>query len=208
MSKESILKALDNGHKKDINLGATPDPKDFINSASDDLLAEFKERASANKTIIIESDESSLSSAINEIIAKENAKNLIFPQNLSTLVSSLSIENKFAFDSEVESFKERIFEYDISVIKARGAVSSHGVTCVTSAEQPRLLSLTPRVCVVILSKSDIVKSLSAQLNKIKEQDGRLPTNVVFISGPSRTSDIELQLVLGVHGSQVFYVVLI
>ncbi|WP_415270615.1 LUD domain-containing protein [Campylobacter sp.] len=54
----------------------------------------------------------------------------------------------------------------------------------------------------------MVKSLSEQLNKIKAEDGRLPTNVVFISCPSRTSDIELQLVLGVHGSHIFYVVLV
>ena len=94
------------------------------------------------------------------------------------------------------------------MINARGGVSSHGVTCVSSAEAPRLLSLAPKICVVILKRENIVKSLSEQLNKIKAEDGRLPTNVVFISGPSRTSDIELQLVLGVHGSQIFYVVLV
>ncbi|MDY6123993.1 MAG: lactate utilization protein C [Campylobacter sp.] len=209
MSKAEIFNALKNGAKHETFFsGATPDPKEFIVSADSDIVAEFIARASANKSIIIESSEQRLKDSINEIIAKENAKNLIYPQNLASLASELEIESKFAFDNDIESFKERIFDYDISVINARGGVSSHGVTCVSSAEAPRLLSLTPKICVVILKRENIVKSLSEQLNKIKAEDGRLPTNVVFISGPSRTSDIELQLVLGVHGSQIFYVVLV
>lgn len=209
MSKEAVFTALKNGAKHEtLFSGATPDPKDFIVGADSDIVAEFIARASANKSIIIESSQEGLKDSINEIIAKENAKNLIYPQNLSELANSLEIESKFAFDNDIENFKERIFDYDISVINARGAVSSHGVTCVSSAEAPRLLSLAPKICVVILKRENIVKSLSQQLNKIKAEDGRLPTNVVFISGPSRTSDIELQLVLGVHGSQIFYVVLV
>ena len=209
MSKAEIFSALKNGAKHEtLFSGATPDPKEFIVSADSDIVAEFIARASANKSIIIESSEQRLKDSINEIIAKENAKNLIYPQNLASLASELEIESKFAFDNDIESFKERIFDYDISVINARGGVSSHGVTCVSSAEAPRLLSLAPKICVAILKRENIVKSLSEQLNKIKAEDGRLPTNVVFISGPSRTSDIELQLVLGVHGSQIFYVVLV
>ena len=209
MSKTEIFNALKNGAKHEtLFSGATPDPKEFIVSADSDIVAEFIARASANKSIIIESSEQRLKDSINEIIAKENAKNLIYPQNLASLASELEIESKFAFDNDIESFKERIFDYDISVINARGGVSSHGVTCVSSAQAPRLLSLAPKICVVILKRENIVKSLSEQLNKIKAEDGRLPTNVVFISGPSRTSDIELQLVLGVHGSQIFYVVLV
>lgn len=209
MSKAEIFNVLKNGAKHEtLFSGATPDPKEFIVSADSDIVAEFIARASANKSIIIESSEQRLKDSINEIIAKENAKNLIYPQNLAYLASKLEIESKFAFDNDIESFKERIFDYDISVINARGGVSSHGVTCVSSAQAPRLLSLAPKICVVILKRENIVKSLSEQLNKIKAEDGRLPTNVVFISGPSRTSDIELQLVLGVHGSQIFYVVLV
>ncbi|RAZ60376.1 LutC/YkgG family protein [Campylobacter hyointestinalis] len=208
MSKESILNALKNGFKRSVDNQATPDPSVFIKNIDDDLVREFIQRAEANKTIIINSNQENLSKDINEIIKNENAKNLIYPVSLKDLANDLKIEQKFAFESEIESFKERIFEYDISIIRARGGVSSHGVTCVSSSDNPRLLSLTPRVCVAILSKDDIVYSLSNQLNKIKNEDGRLPTNTIFISGPSRTSDIELQLVLGVHGSQVFYVVLI
>ena len=121
-------------------------------------------------------------------------------------VSQVEAEVKFAFDRPVEEFKSELFNYDVSIIKATKAVSSHGVFCVTSSkEQPRLLSLTPKVCIVLLKKENIVKSLSGCLNEIKAEDGRLPTNILFICGPSRTSDIELVPVLGVHGSQIVYI---
>ena len=59
--------------------------------------------------------------------------------------------------------------------------------------------------IVLLKKENIVKSLSGCLNEIKAEDSRLPTNILFICGPSRTSDIELVPVLGVHGSQIVYI---
>ena len=121
-------------------------------------------------------------------------------------VSQVEAEVKFAFDRPVEEFKSELFNYDVSIIKATKAVSSHGVFCATSSKsQPRLLSLTPRLCIVLLKKQDVVKSLSACLNEIKKENEKLPTNILFICGPSRTSDIELVPVLGVHGSQIVYV---
>ena len=64
-------------------------------------------------------------------------------------VSQVEAEVKFAFDRPVEEFKSELFNYDVSIIKATKAVSSHGVFCVTSSKsQPRLLSLTPRLCAV------------------------------------------------------------
>ncbi|WP_168236937.1 LutC/YkgG family protein, partial [Campylobacter fetus] len=141
---------------------------------------------------------------IKSITAEEPKADLVID---ATNKLNLNIENKFKFDKPVDGFKAQIFDYDVSIIDARGGVSSHGVACIASSKsQPRLLSLTPKVCIALIKKDSIVKSLCDMLNRIKKEDGKLPTNVVFISGPSRTSDIELQLVLGVHGSQIFYAV--
>ena len=35
-----------------------------------------------------------------------------------------------------------------------------------------------------------------------------PSNILFIAGPSRTADIELKTVFGVHGPQQVYIILI
>ncbi|CZE51478.1 LutC/YkgG family protein [Campylobacter geochelonis] len=210
-SKEDILSRIREAKKiEGLVVEPTPDPVKFIKNANEnnDLLSEFKTRVAENRAFVIECDRSEIEEKINEIIKKEEVKNLLYPVNLPIDVEKVDISTKFAFDNEIENFKERLFEYDFSIIQARMGVSSHGVFCVASSkEQPRLLSLTPKVCVVLLKKENMTKSMSGALNQIKEEDGRFPTNIIFISGPSRTADIELITVLGVHGSQIVYVIL-
>lgn len=204
-SREEILNRVKNNGIKIENLPTTKteDPVKFINNDGD-LYNEFKNRIIENKAFFIENDD--LESAINEIIQKEQVKNLIYPQGLKIDIDKIKIDSKFKFDKSIDEFKDKIFDYDVSIINAKLGVSSHGVFAIASNKiQPRLLSLTPKVCIVLIDKKTIVKSLSEALNKIKAEEGRFPTNIVFISGPSRTSDIELQLVLGVHGSQIVYI---
>lgn len=201
-SKEQILKAVSTSavNKKHIS----QDPVNFINDESKDIVSEYIMRAKENKAFVIES--SDLILQINEIIQKENVSNLILPSTLPINTDKIDIKTKFVFNKPIEEFKETLFDYDVSIIQARKAISSHGVFCITSSpNQPRLLSLTPKVCIVLLKKQDIVKSLSIAINEIKAEDEKLPTNIVFICGPSRTSDIELTPVLGVHGSQIVYI---
>ncbi|PSM52196.1 NAD-independent L-lactate dehydrogenase LldEFG, subunit LldG [Campylobacter blaseri] len=201
-SREFILDAVETSAVNKPHIGE--DPVVFINNESEDLVEEYILRAKENKAFVIKS--SNLKKDIKNIIEKENVSRLIRPKNIPVDIKSLKVNEDFVFDMPVEEFKERLFDYDVSIIEARKGVSSHGVFCVTSSkEQPRLLSLTPKVCIVLLKKENIVKSISIALNEIKKEDQRLPTNIVFVCGPSRTSDIELTPVLGVHGSQVVYV---
>jgi hypothetical protein len=201
-SREKILSKINN-IPVDVKFQSI-DVVDFIKDEPSDLVEEYIMRATENKAFVQRSE--NLIADINAIIAKEGVNNLIYPTNLPINVSEINSSIKFAFDKQIEEFKPDLFNYDISIIQARKAVSSHGVFCVTSSkEQPRLLSLTPKVCIVLLKKENIVKSLSGCLNEIKAEDSRLPTNILFICGPSRTSDIELVPVLGVHGSQIVYI---
>ena len=57
------------------------------------------------------------------------------------------------------------------------------------------------------AKPSSLKSLVDALHKVKSSFEQLPTNVLFIAGPSRTSDVELVTVFGVHGSTQVHLVL-
>lgn len=67
--------------------------------------------------------------------------------------------------------------------------------------QPSFVSLLPEVHVALLCVNDIHPNLQTYLESSDDlkQQVSASNNLVFITGPSRTGDIELTLTLGVHG---------
>jgi L-lactate dehydrogenase complex protein LldG len=113
-----------------------------------------------------------------------------------------------AYAEPVEAFKERLFAADAGITAALGAVAETGaILLVPGAAEPRLLSLVPPLHIAVLSAKDIVFSLSDALAA-----GRfaadMPTNLLLISGPSKTADIELTLAFGVHGPKELVVLIL
>ncbi len=76
------------------------------------------------------------------------------------------------------------------------------------ADGRRALSLVPDVYLCVVAECQIVPDLAAAMPRIAgliREEGR---PVVFVSGPSATSDIELQRVEGVHGPRQLVVLLV
>ena len=64
----------------------------------------------------------------------------------------------------------------------------------------------PPVHIAIVDASKIYATLGETLSLL--QNGKeLSPAVTFITGPSRTADIELTLTIGVHGPQELYVII-
>jgi len=80
---------------------------------------------------------------------------------------------------------------------------------VSTNDAGRLVSSLPRVHVALLPAAQIVPALEDAAPRLRQiyRDHRQHCNITFISGPSRTADIEMRLFLGVHGPQAAYVVL-
>lgn len=220
-SKETILAGLKKGYK-DAEFKRVPsaDPAVHIKS-SGEMLSEMKQKMTDNKFIVEESDKAHLEAKINEIVANYGYEKLIYPSNLGLDLSKINASEKICFDKEVESLRKEVFHSEFSIINASCGVSSHGVVCVISSkEQPRMLSLAPTLCIILLKKEQIVRSMSEAFVLVKKECGdkakssdalnsnkTLPNNILFIAGPSRTADIELITVFGVHGSQKVHLVL-
>jgi len=99
---------------------------------------------------------------------------------------------------------------DAGITACEAAVAQTGSILVSSATcGGRALSILPHVHVVILPAAAVAGTLGDALDLIRERHaGRLPSMLSFITGPSRTGDIERILVLGAHGPKELIVVLV
>ncbi len=102
--------------------------------------------------------------------------------------------------------RDALFAADLGVTAAQWAIAETGTLVLDmAAERHRLASLLPPVHVALLPQSRILCNLGEALKTLRRP---LSPTVTFVTGPSRTADIELQLVVGVHGPRELHVVVL
>ena len=80
------------------------------------------------------------------------------------------------------------------------AVAETGtLVLLTGAQAPTASALLVDTHVAVVNSDRIVSGMEEAFGMIRSERGRLPRAVNFISGPSRTGDIEQTIVLGAHG---------
>ncbi|MDR6226279.1 LutC/YkgG family protein [Desmospora profundinema] len=88
---------------------------------------------------------------------------------------------------------------DVGLVRAEWGLAFSGTVMLWNDKgRGRSVSLLPAALWVILPASRILPRMEPALSWIREQ-GCPPSCINFISGPSRTSDIENDLSIGVHG---------
>jgi L-lactate dehydrogenase complex protein LldG len=99
---------------------------------------------------------------------------------------------------------------DAGLTECEVLVAQTGSVCVTSRSSGgRALSVLPPHHVVVARQSQLVTDLSAAYEHLADRYGaEYPSFISFISGPSRTGDIERILVLGAHGPKKLTVLLL
>jgi len=78
---------------------------------------------------------------------------------------------------------------------------------VSGAATPASVSLLPETHVAVVPVARIVAHMEDGWDVLRAERGQLPRAVNFISGPSRTADIEQTVILGAHGPYRVHVVL-
>ncbi|AOZ94068.1 LutC/YkgG family protein [Paenibacillus crassostreae] len=112
--------------------------------------------------------------------------------------------------SDDEDWIARAAGADIGIVMADYAVSHTGsIVVLSSKDKGRSVSLLPTVLIAIIP----IERLKTRLGEVLidfDQSGRdqLPSGIHFISGPSRSADIENDLTIGVHGPGVVFAIIV
>ncbi|MCX7424907.1 MAG: lactate utilization protein [Planctomycetia bacterium] len=105
----------------------------------------------------------------------------------------------------------RIGQLPLGLVAADYLLADTG-TCVVAngTSQERLMCYLPPACIVIAKTDRLREHLPAAWKEIgpRAADPALCGEFVFITGPSRTADIEKILILGVHGPKRLIVLLV
>ena len=88
-----------------------------------------------------------------------------------------------------------------------GLADTGSIAVASGPGRARVASLLPPVHVAVLPISRLYPTLQDWLSDGGPELARRTANLVIITGPSRTSDIEMQLTLGMHGPKELHVVL-
>jgi L-lactate dehydrogenase complex protein LldG len=78
----------------------------------------------------------------------------------------------------------------------------------SSPERPVTLNLLVDTEIVVLRAADIVGAYEEAWDRLRTEIGAMPRNVMLVTGPSRSADIEQTLELGAHGPRRLHVVLV
>ena len=122
------------------------------------------------------------------------------------------VASQHAADSR-EQVRAQIIESGIGITGADYAVAETGsVVILPRKGLSRLVSLVPPVHVAVVRMEDVVETLDDvflfRRLEYQRNGGEMGSYLNFITGPSRTADIEMKLVVGVHGPREVHLVLL
>jgi len=99
-----------------------------------------------------------------------------------------------------------------SVSRAFAGIAETGTLVMLSGpENPTTLNFLPPTHVVVVAASEIAGDYEETWNRLRKkgEKGRfMPRTVNWITGPSRTADIEQTLLMGAHGPQRLHIVIV
>ena len=153
--------------------------------------------------------ETLLSDKVKELIVYQTALiDRFIPKTFSNN-NSFSVERLPAIrpsDFSEENYYRKMTKVDAGIVAADFLIADSG-TIVLFGEnhQAKLVTLLPPTLIVLATTQQLIPDLFT-FNEVLQKKN-FPT-FLYLTGPSRTSDIEKRVVLGVHGPKELYVLVI
>jgi L-lactate dehydrogenase complex protein LldG len=151
-----------------------------------------------------ECNENGLAETIATALAERGVRSLVVPSGLDTAWLR-DVDAELRIDGRVALTVPELDTADGVITGCALAVAETGTLCLDGSpgQGRRLLSLIPDYHLCVLAMADIVAEVPQAITRL---DGTRP--LTLISGPSATSDIELDRVEGVHGPRTLEVIIV
>jgi len=102
-------------------------------------------------------------------------------------------------------------EDKVSLTPCHSAIAETGTLMLVSGrETPTTLNFLPDTHIVLVRRCQVVATYEDGFDRLRAERGtaKLPRAINFITGPSRTADIEQHIELGAHGPRRLHIVLV
>ncbi len=146
----------------------------------------FLKRAQATGTVCFTSADDCLS-----WLRSQQIKKVYIPAAMTDLVDLFGK----VVEVTTEYRRDQVNEIDAALTPAAGAIAESGTIILTDASSPdRLAELAPWAHIAVLRKESVHRSISDAISAMPDDP-----NIIWVTGPSKTADVEGILIQGVHG---------
>lgn len=190
-SKEKILnKIKENNVVPDVEL---PSSYENFGITFEDKFAKFSTMLESvgGKALVI--DKKDLDQTVKDLYKDEKV--------IASNVDGFTLGN---FESNEQEDPHNLRDIDLAVVKGNFAVAENGAIWMKNEDnRHRSLYFIAQNIVIVIDEKDIINNMHEAYQKINFENVGYG---VFISGPSKTADIEQSLVIGAHGPKSGYVI--
>lgn len=190
-SKNDILQNIDR-HVKEVY----PMPKwDITPIQYEDKIAQFIQilKAVGGNAVVLEEGKD-----VNQLIKELYPEPKRIASNLNNITVATENPDTIANPKDMNGV-------ELSIIKGECGVAENGSVWIPLNVKNRIIYFISEYIVILLDKNKLVNTMHEAYDKVDVKDKEFG---VFISGPSKTADIEQALVVGAHGAKGLTVILV
>lgn len=173
-----------------------------MSAGQNNLFEQFKTAAEVlSAEVYRATDAAEARQVVSKIIGELKLDKVVYaPSELTEAVDLKGIAQDLGITLTHEDLRTHAADAGLGISELDYAVAEIGTLAgnATSIES-RMVSILPPIHMALVRTKNILPNLLETVATYNKKLGELPRYLTFVSGPSRTSDIERVLTIGVHG---------
>lgn len=212
-ARNAILARLNHTKKAKPNtLSRRPPP----NLSQEQKIALFIQKLEENRAEVHRTEQTNWAKKLTEIANNRKLNTWLLGNNLSeveqvklALMANLKKPSIVHYSQQYESIKSTLFhDIEASFTLAKAGIADTGtLVLIPDQNEPRMMSLVPPIHIVLINEYDIMANFQQLVDHPPWPTQKMPSNIVFISSPSKTADIQQTLAYGAHGPKELIVLI-